>query len=148
GTLKSSPLSYRPMFRICSGHGSNNPPSAKRRRPCGRTADWTCQETETESTECEHWDHSRPSASERSTRQPVYRRLENHRRRVAVDSCRAFGAADVLRDHVAFGAGGGPALVPQQDGEAERREVAGESAARLRPRAGTAVHVERQADDH
>ena len=51
--------------------------------------------------------------------------MQDHRSGVAVDPRCTFGAAEILRDHVAFGGGGGPALVPQQDRQAEHGQIAG-----------------------
>ena len=74
--------------------------------------------------------------------------LKDVRRSESVDLLGAPGAADVGFDHRPFDRLGRPALVPQQDGKFERREVARKGADRLRSRAVAAVHVERQADDH
>ena len=64
-----------------------------------------------------------------------------------VDRLGALGPADVGVDHRPLDRLGRPALVPQQDRQAERRQIAGEGADRLGARAVAAVHVERQADD-
>ena len=80
-------------------------------------------------------------------RQSIDRALQNHRGRCRIDAHGAFGAAEVLVDQAAFGAGGAPAFVPQQDRQAQRGEVAGVGAAGLAARAFAAVHVDGQADD-
>ena len=51
------------------------------------------------------------------------------RRRCAVNALGAFGAAEVGFYHEAFGGGGGPAFVPEQDRQAEIGDIAGKGAA-------------------
>src|SRR6185312_1096661 len=79
--------------------------------------------------------------------QRVDRALEDVGGRQRVDLLRALGAADVRFDHRPLDRLGRPALVPQQDGKVERREVAGEGAHRLGARAVASVHAERKPDD-
>lgn len=89
------------------------------------------------------------SSSDCPSGQSVDGTLQDHRGGVAVDDLGALGPARVLRDQVALGAEGRPALVPKQHRELETgREVARVSPARLRARALAAVHVPRQADDN
>ena len=92
-----------------------------------------------------------PSARAYSRRgkvgQRVDRALQDVRGSERVDLLGAAGAADVGVDHRPLDGLSRPALVPQQDRQLERRQVAGEGADRLRSRAIAAVHVERQTDD-
>ena len=63
---------------------------------------------------------------------------------LAVDPFGALAAAEILPDHIAFGARGGPAFIPQENGQFERgREVASIGATRLRTRPLAAVHIAR-----
>src|SRR4051794_30624207 len=73
--------------------------------------------------------------------------LQDMRRSQRIDLLGAPGAADVGLDHRSLYRLRGPALIPQEEGQIERREVAGKGADRLRARAVASVHAERQADD-
>ena len=89
----------------------------------------------------------RPVPSGNRAGQRVDRALEDVGGGHLVDQLGAAGAAGVGVDQGAGHGLGRPALVPEQDRQAERLEVAGEGADRLGARRFAAVEVERQADD-
>ena len=73
--------------------------------------------------------------------------MQNIHGGVLIDHRRAFRAADVMSDQLAFDRGRGQPLVPQRDRQRrELGEVAGEGSGRLRARAFRAVHVDGQAE--
>ena len=79
--------------------------------------------------------------------QRVDRGLEDVRGGHVVDPLGALRPAEILFDHRPLDRDGRPALVPQQDGEAQIVEVTGEGAGGLSARAIAAVEIEGQADD-
>ena len=80
--------------------------------------------------------------------QPVERALQNIGSGHFIDDGGPFGARRVLRDQGAGDGGGGKPLVPGDErAGTQRAKIAHKSMRRLHTRTGTAIHVERHADD-